>query len=106
MLELGAHEAEGHCRVGRRAVDVVSLLITVGERGRLIGESAIEHGMTPERVIHVADNVAAVSRLRQLIHAGDVILIKGSRGMAMEEIVHALARSSADADANGGSKDN
>jgi UDP-N-acetylmuramoyl-tripeptide--D-alanyl-D-alanine ligase len=105
MLELGAHEAEGHCRVGRRAMDVVSVLVTVGERGRLIGESAIAHGMTPERVIHVADNVAAVARLRELIHAGDVVLIKGSRGMAMEEIVRALACSPAEADANGGSKD-
>jgi UDP-N-acetylmuramoyl-tripeptide--D-alanyl-D-alanine ligase len=105
MLELGAHEAEGHCRVGRRATDVVSILVTVGERGRLIGKSAIEHGMMPESVIHVADNVAAVARLRELIHRGDVVLIKGSRGMAMEEIVHALACSSAEADANGGSED-
>jgi UDP-N-acetylmuramoyl-tripeptide--D-alanyl-D-alanine ligase len=105
MLELGAHEAEGHSRVGRRAMDVVSILVTVGERGCLIGESAIQHGMPPEQVIHVADNVAAITRLRELIHAGDVVLIKGSRGMAMEEIVHALACSPTGADANGGSKD-
>jgi UDP-N-acetylmuramoyl-tripeptide--D-alanyl-D-alanine ligase len=92
MLELGQYEVEGHRRVGRRAVGVVSLLVTVGERGRLIGNSAIGAGMAPERVTQVTDNAAAISYLRESIRPGDVVLIKGSRGAAMEEIVAALAQ--------------
>ena len=92
MLELGGYAVEGHCRVGRRAMDVASLLVTVGELGQLIGEGALGYGMPPERVIHVEDNEQAIARLQNLMRKGDILLIKGSRGMAMEQIVEALAR--------------
>jgi len=92
MLELGEYEAQGHERVGRRVKDVAALLITVGELGWLIGRHAVAHGMAPERVVHAADNAEAVERLRALLREGDVVLIKGSRGIAMEEIVTALAQ--------------
>jgi UDP-N-acetylmuramoyl-tripeptide--D-alanyl-D-alanine ligase len=92
MLELGAQEIEGHRRVARRAVDVVSMLVTVGERGRLISEQACRLGMPAGQVMHVGDNEAAVTYLRRTLQAGDKVLVKGSRGMAMEQIVQALAR--------------
>jgi UDP-N-acetylmuramoyl-tripeptide--D-alanyl-D-alanine ligase len=92
MLELGEYALEGHRRVGCRAAGVVSLLVTVGELGRLIGEEAKGCGMPPERVIHLQDNEQTVSCLRHSLQAGDQVLIKGSRGMSMEQIVAALAR--------------
>jgi UDP-N-acetylmuramoyl-tripeptide--D-alanyl-D-alanine ligase len=92
MLELGVYEVEGHRRVGRRAMDVASLLITVGEKGQLIGQEALNYGMPAEQVIHLANNAEAITCLQKLIRAGDIVLIKGSRGVAMEEIVEALAR--------------
>jgi UDP-N-acetylmuramoyl-tripeptide--D-alanyl-D-alanine ligase len=92
MLELGAHEVEGHCRVGRRAMDVASLLVAVGERGRLIGQGALDYGMAPEQVVLLDDNAAAIAYLQEVVQEGDIVLVKGSRGMAMEQIVEALAR--------------
>jgi UDP-N-acetylmuramoyl-tripeptide--D-alanyl-D-alanine ligase len=92
MLELGAQEIEGHQRVARRAIDIVSILVTIGERGRLIGEHARSLGMPAARVQHVGDNEAAVAYLSRTLQAGDKVLVKGSRGMAMEQIVQALAR--------------
>jgi UDP-N-acetylmuramoyl-tripeptide--D-alanyl-D-alanine ligase len=92
MLELGAQEVEGHRRVARRAVDVVSLLVTVGERGRLMSEHARSLGMPGAQVLHLEDNQAAIDFLSRALQAGDKVLIKGSRGMAMEQIVQALAR--------------
>jgi UDP-N-acetylmuramoyl-tripeptide--D-alanyl-D-alanine ligase len=91
MLELGDCTVEGHRRVGRRAMDVVSILITVGGLGHLIGKGALDDGMPPEQVIQVEDNDAAVACLRGLLQEGDRVLVKGSRGMAMEQIVTALA---------------
>lgn len=90
MLELGGYVVEGHRRVGRRAMDVVSVLITVGELGRLIGEWGLYYGMSPDKLIQVDDNEAAIGRLKGLIQKGDIVLIKGSRGMQMERIVDAL----------------
>jgi UDP-N-acetylmuramoyl-tripeptide--D-alanyl-D-alanine ligase len=91
MLELGAFEEEGHRKVGRRALDVVAVLITVGERGRLIAEEALACGMERGEVFIEEDNDSTITRLREIVAPGDIILVKGSRGMKMEEIVTALA---------------
>lgn len=92
MLELGDFEDEGHRKVGRRALEVVDLLITVGPLGRIMGQEALACGMDEDRVLTVEDNRAAIAHLRELIEGGEVILVKGSRGSAMEEIVNALAQ--------------
>jgi UDP-N-acetylmuramoyl-tripeptide--D-alanyl-D-alanine ligase len=93
MLELGAYEEEGHRKVGRRALDVVAVLITVGERGRLIAEEALACGMEEEKVFIEEDNGGALACLRKIAAPGDIILVKGSRGMEMEEIVNELTMS-------------
>jgi UDP-N-acetylmuramoyl-tripeptide--D-alanyl-D-alanine ligase len=92
MLELGDYEREGHEKVGLRALEVVDVLIAVGRLGRIIGESALRWGMDPERVHVEEDNTAATQLLERLVGEGDVILVKGSRGMKMEEIVNALGK--------------
>lgn len=90
MLELGAAEEAAHRQVGRRAAEVADLLLTVGRRARWIAAGAAEAGMPAARIAELADNQAAIERLRGAIGPGDVVLIKGSRGVAMEAIVAAL----------------
>jgi len=93
MYELGSYEEEAHKVVGRRARDVADLLVTVGSLGRTIGEEAFKAGMPAGSVHSVESNAEATELLLTLIEpapAGDVILVKGSRGLAMEEIVSAL----------------
>lgn len=92
MLELGSEELRGHQVVGGRAAQVVDVLIAVGTRGRWIGEAARAAGLAAEQVFFVDDNARAIELLRALTCAGDFILVKGSRGMQMEQIVNALAR--------------
>jgi len=92
MLELGDYEREGHEKVGMRALEVADVLITVGSRGRIIGETALRWGMASERVHLLEDNDAAIRALEGLVKEGDVILVKGSRAMHMEEIVNVLGR--------------
>jgi UDP-N-acetylmuramoyl-tripeptide--D-alanyl-D-alanine ligase len=77
MLELGAYEMEGHRRVARRAVEVVSVLITVGELGRLIGREAVAFGMPAGCTIHVEDNEAAIALLQGMVQENDSVLVKG-----------------------------
>ena len=92
MLELGSYEEQAHKLVGRRAMDVADVLICVGSRGRMIGEEALGLGMDPEHVCLCPDNQAAIECLLKGIQPGDYVLIKGSRGMQMEEIVTALGK--------------
>ena len=91
MLELGDMEKRGHEMVGGRAAQIVDALIAVGARGKWIGESAIETGLSAERVFFAENNSRAVELVREIAQAGDLILIKGSRGVKMEEIVATLA---------------
>jgi UDP-N-acetylmuramoyl-tripeptide--D-alanyl-D-alanine ligase len=92
MLELGSYQAEGHQLVGRRAADVAAVLVTVGELGKLLADEALAAGLAPERVYAAADNDEAVAVLQQVLAEGDFVLVKGSRGVAMENIVARLAK--------------
>jgi len=88
MYELGSYEVEGHKVVGGRAGAVAHMVIGVGKLGRLIADEAGVGGHA--QVHHVATNTEAVAWLLPRLQPGDFVLIKGSRGMHMEEIVEAL----------------
>jgi UDP-N-acetylmuramoyl-tripeptide--D-alanyl-D-alanine ligase len=92
MLELGAVEQESHRMVGRRAAEVVERLVTVGPRARWIAEAAREAGMASTHVCVCESNSEAVEVLHPLLEPGVVLLVKGSRGMQMEQIVAAVRR--------------
>jgi UDP-N-acetylmuramoyl-tripeptide--D-alanyl-D-alanine ligase len=88
MLELGAIADSAHREVGRQAVDAgVSWLIAVGEAAALAAEEAAARGVRAD-VFADADEAAAA--LRAELTAGDVALVKASRGMALERVVEAV----------------
>ncbi|MBZ4654713.1 MAG: UDP-N-acetylmuramoylalanyl-D-glutamyl-2,6-diaminopimelate/D-alanyl-D-alanyl ligase [Peptococcaceae bacterium] len=88
MYELGDYAEEGHLRVGHRANELdVAYLITVGSLGSMIARGAQEAGMNPGKIRTCQNNAEALSYLRDILKAGDVVLIKGSRAVRMEEIV-------------------
>lgn len=90
MYELGSEEEAQHRMVGR-SVGSVDGLILYGPRTRWIAEEAIRHGLSKDRVVEVGDNEQAIEAARQLLGPGDVMLIKGSRGMQLELVVEALS---------------
>ncbi len=91
MLELGDYEEEGHKLVGRRAAEVVDLLVTVGSRGRLIAKEALAAGMAPEAVVATDSVEEAVAFLRERLQPGDMVLVKASRAMQLDRVVNALS---------------
>lgn len=90
MLELGSMEHEAHRQVGEAAAKEVDVLLTVGPRARGIAEAAAANGLSAAAITSAADNAEAVRHLVKLIEPNDIVLVKGSRGMAMEDIVQAL----------------
>lgn len=94
MLEFGSYEREAHEQVGAAVAELkVALLITYGERGKLIQRSAGRHGIAQRCLAHFDDIDDLVLYAQSIKRAGDVILVKGSRGMRMERIVVALCSS-------------
>jgi UDP-N-acetylmuramoyl-tripeptide--D-alanyl-D-alanine ligase len=90
MLELGLYEQRGHEMVGIRAAEVVDELVTLGERGRIIAEAALDAGL-PTNKITMLDQVEQVIRyLQPGLQPDDVVLVKGSNMMRMDRIVAAL----------------
>jgi UDP-N-acetylmuramoyl-tripeptide--D-alanyl-D-alanine ligase len=91
MFELGEFTKEAHQQLGQRVSELsIDFLLTLGEEASLVVESAIRHGFPVERTKVVESHSEANSTLREMIRNGDWILVKGSRGMAMEKIVEAL----------------
>jgi len=106
MLELGVYEEEGHARVGQRAAEVVDRLYTFGGRSAATAAAATMAGMPKNAVVAFPPEQkdALARQLRAELRPGDVVLIKGSRGMHMEELVDAL-RAHTDATADAASTD-
>jgi UDP-N-acetylmuramoyl-tripeptide--D-alanyl-D-alanine ligase len=90
MLELGEFEERGHRMVGVRAAEIVDELVTVGERARWIADEALRAGLQPAAVTQLVDVAETVEFLRGRVGSGDVVLIKGSRALHMEDLVAAL----------------
>jgi UDP-N-acetylmuramoyl-tripeptide--D-alanyl-D-alanine ligase len=90
MLELGSYEETGHRMVGQRARDVADVLVTVGPRARTIAREARLAGLPAKAVTEVDTGEQALELLRRIIGAGDVVLLKGSRGLRMDRVVRAL----------------
>ena len=96
MRELGDYTDEGHRLVGRRAADVVDLLVTVGELGAAIAAEAqgVQFDPAALHVTQTADETIAL--LRTLLRPDDLVLVKGSRAVGMETIVGEIVLVDAD----------
>jgi UDP-N-acetylmuramoyl-tripeptide--D-alanyl-D-alanine ligase len=93
MRELGeAHEA-AHVEVGEAAAGMVDLLVVVdggaGEPAEGIVAGARRAGLARDRLI-VADAGAVGGVVRPRLHEGDAVLVKASRGVALERVVDDL----------------
>ncbi len=88
MRELGELTDESHDRIGRRAAEVLDSLLTIGDLAVRIAESARAAGMVGAR--HFASKEQATAAMRDELHEGDVLLVKGSRALELETVVRAL----------------
>lgn len=91
MLELGDWAEKAHKDVGEYAVSkAIDYIVTVGKMGGIIAESAVKAGADPAKVVSFNTNNDVIDFLKSFVCRGDVVLIKGSRGMKMEQIAEGL----------------
>jgi UDP-N-acetylmuramoyl-tripeptide--D-alanyl-D-alanine ligase len=91
MLELGPTALEEHQRVGRHVAEHAHRLVAVGAGAGGIAEGAIAAGMTSTRVDVVPDRDAALDLLLTELRDGDSVLVKASRGAALDLLVDRIA---------------
>ncbi|WP_026485530.1 UDP-N-acetylmuramoyl-tripeptide--D-alanyl-D-alanine ligase [Caldanaerobius polysaccharolyticus] len=91
MKELGDYSVAAHRDVGeyvhKKGIDI---LLCVGTLAEYIGQGAVTSGMEVSNIYKVRDNREAIGLLKRLLKRDDVVLVKGSRAMKMEEIVNFL----------------
>lgn len=97
MRELGAVSEEEHRIVGRRAGDLVDLLYTFGELAEPLADSAGsvargDRGPLEVRRFPVSARQELTESLLRELGPGDVVLMKGARGLEMEDIVESLRK--------------
>jgi UDP-N-acetylmuramoyl-tripeptide--D-alanyl-D-alanine ligase len=91
MLELGPQAVELHHQAGHSvARSSADYLVTVGEGGSYIGQGAREKGFPPEKIIHFESSQEAADFLIEQLAPGEFLLVKGSRGVAMDRVVRRL----------------
>lgn len=96
MLELGSRASEAHREVGAAAVESgVGVLVAYGPLSGYVAEGARSAGMDPANIHALQDKERVFERVLGQSGPGDVVLVKGSRGMRMEEVVEALVHGSA-----------
>ena len=90
MLELGPQSADLHRHIGRAAGDArLDRLYVAGNFAAAVADGAMDRQMTADRIF-CGTKAAIIEQLSHELQAGDLILVKGSRGMAMEAVVEAI----------------
>jgi len=90
MLELGDASDDAHRELGADVARIApdARLVAVGREARLVAEAARERGVA---VDHLPDAASAIGRVSELVAGADAtVLVKGSRGIALELVVEAL----------------
>jgi UDP-N-acetylmuramoyl-tripeptide--D-alanyl-D-alanine ligase len=91
MLELGPSAAELHRACGREAaLSGAALIVGVQGEGRSVLEGAKEAGVEDERLKFASDSREAGELLAGTVRSGDVVLIKGSRAVKLEQVLSTL----------------
>ena len=92
MLELGEQAVPLHEDVGlataRAKVDV--LIAVGGEPARALADAAVAAGMPRAKVMYVATSDEAADAAATLVQRGDLVLVKGSRGLRTDRVVDRL----------------
>jgi UDP-N-acetylmuramoyl-tripeptide--D-alanyl-D-alanine ligase len=92
MLELGDATVQLHRACGRTAAasGVDELIVVGGAAADGLSDGALAAGLSREHVHRFATSEAAADDVRRLIRAGDVVLVKGSRGTRTDVIADRL----------------
>ncbi len=87
MLELGKHSKKAHFEIGKLVAKLkIDLLISIGKESQQIFAGAKKAGLKEN--YYYSDKKAAAQKVKSALSSNAVVLIKGSRGMHLEELLN------------------
>lgn len=93
MLELGDYSKEGHFLVGKKIKDTgIDLLITVGDKSLETARGAISVGFSKNKIFSFNNVNDAFYFVDKNLLEGDIILVKASRGMKLDDLVNRIKK--------------
>ncbi len=96
MLELGKYARRLHHELGKQLARAgVGAVLSVGEFASAVAAGALSAGMNKEDIAVAPDSARAVAPAREIIRRGDVVLLKGSRGVHLETVYEGFAQGKA-----------
>ncbi len=91
MLELGEYADRMHREIGMEAVAAgIDIVIGIGALARFAVDAAIQSGLPATAALHFPSALDARDPRGEIAREGDLVLVKGSRGMALERLVEGL----------------
>ncbi len=93
MLELGKTEISFHLKAGEQVKQYAwDVLITVGPLSRHMAEGAQKQGLKAAQIVSFETSDEAADHVASLLEPGDLVFVKGSRGIKMDKIVESLKK--------------
>jgi len=89
MLELGEMTEVAHKTVGKWVAESVDIFVAVGQEMKKAAEVA-QTILGENKVFIFNNSQEAAGKIKEIVKAGDLVLVKGSRGMHLEEVSKAL----------------
>ena len=91
MLELGERSKDLHRESGEACGKAgVDAIVTLGTDTVELSRAAAEQRKAPDRISHFIDGSKLAAYLNEYIEKGDIVLVKGSRGMQMEGVIEKM----------------
>jgi len=90
MLELGERELQFHRDAGVAIPKAIDVVVGVGKRTGALLDGARQAGFTEKALLHFDNAEAAGEYLKNEIREGDLVLVKGSRGVGLDRAVAML----------------
>ncbi len=87
MLELGPYSTDAHEQIGKVVPKCVDLLVTIGPRAKFIADTVKKSRFPKKNIYAFATVDDALVPVPDLLKKGDLVLVKGSHAMRLDELV-------------------
>lgn len=93
MMELGDETEHAHIDAGRMVAETgSSYFFAIGDHAGLMLNGAVEKGLPYERTLEIGSHIEMVQKISSIMSEGDLILLKGSRMIGLEQVAEGLRK--------------